>query len=155
VSSVIVAIRRTVLLVVLAAVVGAVVSQRRSTRSIPEPRSAPVWPPLGTTPTDTTPTDATPTDTTPLDATPTDTTPLDARPTDTTPTVADATSTSGVSWLPANADGSLPHGHLVKAKDTSRIFHVPGGRFYDRTTPDRCYRSAADAEADGYRRSKT
>ncbi len=124
-SPLIVAFRRTVLLVVVAAVVGTVVSRRRGSRSIPEPRSAPVWPPLDTT------------------------------PNNTTPIVADPPPISEAAWLPPNADGSLPDGHLVKAKDSSKIFHVPGGRFYDRTTPDRCYRSAVDAEADGYRRSKT
>ena len=36
----------------------------------------------------------------------------------------------------------------------SGIFHVPGGRFYDRTVPERCYATAAAAEADGYRRAK-
>jgi hypothetical protein len=58
-------------------------------------------------------------------------------------------------WLPANEDGSTPEGHPVKVKESSGIFHVPGGRFYDRTKPDRCYPTAAAAEADGYRRSKT
>ena len=58
-------------------------------------------------------------------------------------------------WLPANEDGSTPAGHPVKVKESSGIFHVPGGRFYDRTKPDRCYPTAAAAEADGYRRSKT
>jgi hypothetical protein len=57
-------------------------------------------------------------------------------------------------WLPANADGSTPDSHPVKAKDASGIFHVPDGRFYDRTKPDRCYPTAAAAEADGYRQSK-
>jgi hypothetical protein len=38
---------------------------------------------------------------------------------------------------------------------SSGIFHEPGGRFYDRTRADRCYPTAAAAEADGYRRSKT
>jgi hypothetical protein len=36
----------------------------------------------------------------------------------------------------------------------SGIFHVPGGRSYDRTAPVRCYLDAASAEADGYRQAK-
>ncbi len=60
-----------------------------------------------------------------------------------------------LSWVPPNADGAVPRGHPVKAKESSGIFHVPGGRFYDRTNADRCYRTAAAAEADGYRQSKT
>jgi hypothetical protein len=42
----------------------------------------------------------------------------------------------------------------VKLNLQSGIFHVPGGRFYDRTVPGRCYTSAEAAEADGYRRAK-
>jgi micrococcal nuclease len=42
----------------------------------------------------------------------------------------------------------------VKAKDSSKIFHVPGGLSYDRTVPDRCYVDAAEAEADGFRAAK-
>jgi len=42
----------------------------------------------------------------------------------------------------------------VKAKDSSRIFHVEGGLSYERTRADRCYRSPEDAEADGYRAAK-
>ena len=57
--------------------------------------------------------------------------------------------------MPANADGTAPTTHPVKAKESSGIFHTPGGRFYDRTKPDRCYPTAAAAEADGYRRSKS
>jgi hypothetical protein len=57
------------------------------------------------------------------------------------------------SWV-APVDGKCPPGFPVKANDNSGIFHVPGGRFYDRTIPERCYASAGDAEADGYRRAK-
>lgn len=58
-------------------------------------------------------------------------------------------------WVPPLDDGSTPDGFPIKAKDSSGIFHVPGGRFHERTKPDRCYASAEAAEADGYRRSKT
>ena len=51
-------------------------------------------------------------------------------------------------------DGGCPDDYPIKANDNSGIFHVPGGRFYDRTVPERCYADAADAEADGYRRAK-
>jgi hypothetical protein len=36
----------------------------------------------------------------------------------------------------------------------SGIFHLPGGEFYDRTVPDRCYGTPAGAEADGLRAAK-
>ena len=49
----------------------------------------------------------------------------------------------------------LSAGYPIKGNANSRIYHVPGGRFYDRTVPERCYASAADAEADGYRAAKS
>lgn len=58
-----------------------------------------------------------------------------------------------VRWV-APVDGECPSGFTVKANDNSGIYHVPGGRFYARTVPERCYATADDAEADGYRRAK-
>ena len=51
-------------------------------------------------------------------------------------------------------NGTCPDGYPIKANESSGIFHVPGGRFYARTTADRCYASAEDAVADGYRPAK-
>jgi len=51
-------------------------------------------------------------------------------------------------------DGTCPPTHPIKAKLSSRIFHVPGGFSYDRTIPDRCYADTAAAEADGFRAAK-
>ncbi|MGZ0220635.1 MAG: sunset domain-containing protein [Acidimicrobiales bacterium] len=51
-------------------------------------------------------------------------------------------------------DGACPVSHPIKGNDGSKIFHVPGGSSYDRTAPERCYASAEDAEADGYRQAK-
>jgi hypothetical protein len=51
-------------------------------------------------------------------------------------------------------DGACPVSHPIKVNATSGIFHTPGGRFYERTRPDRCYTDAATAEADGYRAAK-
>ena len=51
-------------------------------------------------------------------------------------------------------DGKCPDGYPMKANDNSGIFHVPGGRFYDRTVAERCYANADDAIADGYRPAK-
>jgi hypothetical protein len=57
-------------------------------------------------------------------------------------------------WVEANADGSCPETHPVKAKLASGIFHVPGGANYSRTKADRCYVDEAAAVADGLRPSK-
>jgi hypothetical protein len=56
-------------------------------------------------------------------------------------------------WVEA-VNGACPPTHPVKVKTTSGIFHVPGGQFYERTRPERCYVDAAAAEADGYRAAK-
>jgi hypothetical protein len=69
--------------------------------------------------------------------------------------VATATpaATDDATWIPAEG-GTCPLSHPVKANGSSKIFHVPGGLSYERTRADRCYRSPADAEADGYRAAK-
>lgn len=125
------ALRRTVLLTLLALGVGAALSWWRSQAATPTPAHPPRWPDW----------------------------PARAGEPDAVAAAVDAVVTTRVAvdqtWLPANEDGSAPDGHPVKVKESSGIFHVPGGRFYDRTKPDRCYPTAAAAEADGYRRSKT
>ena len=57
-------------------------------------------------------------------------------------------------WVDANAEGACPASHPLKAKDSSKIVHQPGGLSYDRTHADRCYVDLAAAEADGYRAAK-
>lgn len=56
-------------------------------------------------------------------------------------------------WVPAK-DKTCPATHPVKAKLSSRIFHLPGMAAYERTRPDRCYRDEPAAQADGLRRAK-
>jgi hypothetical protein len=56
-------------------------------------------------------------------------------------------------WVEPKGD-VCPTGHPVKAKLSSKIFHLPGMLNYDRTKPDRCYRDAKAAEGDGLRASK-
>ncbi len=67
---------------------------------------------------------------------------------------AAAEPSSGRQWVEP-VDGECPDGFAIKANDNSGIFHVPGGRFYDRTGAERCYARAEDAEADGYRAAKS
>lgn len=62
--------------------------------------------------------------------------------------------TSPAAWV-TGSDGAAPDGYPIKLNATSGIFHVPGGRFYERTTADRWYATADAAVADGYRQSKT
>lgn len=63
------------------------------------------------------------------------------------------TDTAAPAWI-APVDGSCPTTHPVKGNGNSKIYHVPGGRFYDSTVPERCYRDPQAAEADGMRASK-
>jgi len=56
-------------------------------------------------------------------------------------------------WV-APVDGACPASHPIKGNADSGIFHVPGGRSYERTIPERCYATAKDAEADGFRQAK-
>ncbi len=58
-------------------------------------------------------------------------------------------------WVIGTDDAAAPDGFPIKVKVSSGIFHLPGGRFYDRTNPDRWYATAEAAIADGYRQSKT
>lgn len=58
-------------------------------------------------------------------------------------------------WVDPTDDGDCPPGYPVKANADSGIYHQLGGRFYDRTRPDRCYATATAAEADGFRAPKT
>ena len=51
-------------------------------------------------------------------------------------------------------DGACPTGYPVKANASSHIYHVPGGQFYERTVPERCYTDPQAAEADGYRAAR-
>lgn len=67
----------------------------------------------------------------------------------TTPVDVDATTR----WVAADGTDA-PAGYPVKVNTRSGIYHVEGGLAYERTRPDRWYRSAADAEADGFRPSK-
>lgn len=72
-------------------------------------------------------------------------------PLDTEPVVAPVA--AAPRWV-LPVDGACPDGYPVKANDNSGIFHVPGGRFYQRTKAERCYVDAAAAAADGYRAAK-
>jgi hypothetical protein len=79
-----------------------------------------------------------------------------ATPVVATPPAAEAepasSAAAGDAWVEP-VDGACPATHPVKAKMSSRIFHVAGGLNYQRTRPDRCYRDPAAAEADGLRRA--
>jgi hypothetical protein len=47
-----------------------------------------------------------------------------------------------------------PPSHPIKAKLSSKLFHLPGMLAYDRCKPDRCYATEPDAVADGLQKAK-
>lgn len=54
----------------------------------------------------------------------------------------------------SGASAGAPAGYPVKVKLSSGIYHEPGTFNYERTRPDRWYRSPAEAAADGFRAPK-
>jgi hypothetical protein len=153
-------VRRSLWLVLIGAVGGVTWSWWRDRTAPPTPPSPPEWPPLepagGTISTSSTTADtstAVPTDVQTGEAV--GSAPAMASGINALVDSPDARSdAANGSWLTPTADGSCPDSHLIKANDNSGIFHVPGGRFYDRTKAERCYATAADAIADGYRPAK-
>jgi hypothetical protein len=70
-----------------------------------------------------------------------------------TAAVGDIAGDGALAWVEPDG-GSCPLSHPIKANGNSRIYHEPGGQFYERTKAERCYIDAAAAEADGYRAAK-
>ena len=136
------AVRRSLWLVLIGTAGGVIWSWWRDRTAPPTPPTPPQWPPLK--PANNAPATA-------ANAT-TATTKTGANALVDSPDGRSDAATG--SRLAPKADGSCPDSHLIKANDNSGIFHVPGGRFYDRTKAERCYASAADAVADGYRPAK-
>ena len=127
-----VAARRAFVLLILVAVAASVVARRRGTHRGDAPAAPPEWPPFE-----------------PADAA------AESSPAGSSAS-SSPTSPPTSRWLTADGDATNPpDGFPVKVKESSGIYHLPGGRFYDRTKPDRWYATADAAEADGYRRSKT
>ncbi len=58
-----------------------------------------------------------------------------------------------LAWVDAD-DGVCPPSHPVKAKLSSRLFHLPGMAFYNRTNAERCYVDEESAVRDGFTKSK-
>ena len=53
--------------------------------------------------------------------------------------------------------GECPSGFYIKGNESvsgSRIYHLPGWEYYDRTWPEECFASESAANAAGYRASK-
>ncbi len=135
-SLIVTAMRRSLWLVLIGAVGGVAWAWWRDHNAPPSPSTPPEWPPLE-----------------PAAAAPSAST---ASIVNTLVDAPEARSSADVGdWVSPNEDGSCPPSHLMKGNDNSGIFHVPGGRFYERTRAERCYATAEAAVADGYRQAKT
>ncbi len=75
------------------------------------------------------------------------------------PAVAVETSTAALRATEAGittvapVDGACPVSHPIKGNHSSSgdfIYHLPGGRFYDRTRPEVCFASEQEAQAAGF-----
>lgn len=67
------------------------------------------------------------------------------------------TQSSKPRYVKGSGGYNCPPGYPVKGNINSKgekIYHVPGGQFYDRTKPEYCFCTPADAEAAGFRASK-
>jgi hypothetical protein len=81
--------------------------------------------------------------------------PTEATPAEKPPAPAEEPAApEATTWVQADTEGACPASHPLKAKDSSKIVHQPGGLSYERTHADRCYGDLAAAEADGYRAAK-
>ena len=150
--------RRPLLLLLILGAVAAVLIRRRQSATSPATAtpttSSAAWPPFEATPAR----DAEPAaceTVAPADSPPAASAPVDDTPAGNAPAAAPFADVAATAarWV-APVDGACPPGYPVKANDNSGIYHLPGGRFYARTVPERCYAAAEDAEADGYRRAK-
>jgi hypothetical protein len=129
--------RRLVWLAVLTAVTAAT-ARWWSTRSVPAPTASPSWPPF---------------DPPAPGPRPVIVPQVSDEPLPPARGIIETVEPDGSAWV-APVEGDCPLDHPVKANDNSGIFHVPGGRFYDRTKAERCYVDAESATADGYRAAK-
>lgn len=71
-----------------------------------------------------------------------------------TPAAAPAPAPPAASGRAAPQGKNCPASHPIKGNASSMIYHMPGGAYYNRTIPEDCFATAADAVAAGYRASQ-
>lgn len=57
-------------------------------------------------------------------------------------------------WAYSDGSWNCPSGYPIKGNESSMIYHVPGGAYYGRTNPERCFSSASEARKAGFRASQ-
>jgi len=58
------------------------------------------------------------------------------------------------SWTPQASGWDCPAGRLIKGNAQSGIYHVPGGQYYSKTKPEKCFGSETEAIRAGYKKSE-
>lgn len=58
------------------------------------------------------------------------------------------------SFIPQSGTYTCPDDKPIKGNSQSGIYHVPGGQYYSKTMPEKCFSSESDAVEAGYRKSK-
>ncbi len=74
-------------------------------------------------------------------------------------TTASGANSQGQLGVPPTDAWTCPASHSIKGNFTTYsgepcIYHMPGGRYYAKTKPERCYATEEDARKDGCRRSR-
>jgi trigger factor len=68
---------------------------------------------------------------------------------------ADATDDLPQGAVRGTGESECVEGYPIKGNASSMIYHVPGSSSYDRTIPEMCFATVEDADAAGYRPSKS
>ena len=63
---------------------------------------------------------------------------------------APAAAPYGAGSAASNPDGSAPEGFAIKGNDSSKLYHVPGSRYYDSTIAEIWFATPEDAERAGF-----
>ena len=57
-------------------------------------------------------------------------------------------------YTPQASGWNCPANKPIKGNAQSGIYHMPGGEYYNKTKPERCFATEQEAQKAGYRRSK-
>ena len=57
------------------------------------------------------------------------------------------------SFTPQSGTYSCPDDKPIKGNSQSGIYHIPGGQYYNKTMPERCFGTEEDAINAGFRQS--
>ncbi len=56
-------------------------------------------------------------------------------------------------FTPQASGWNCPNNKPIKGNAQSGIYHIPSGKYYSRTKPERCFANESDAQKAGFRKS--